>query len=55
MNANATTTLEMLDPKTLTVDANVRKEAGLTKEFVSSIKEHGVLVPVVAHLGPANP
>ncbi|WIV29287.1 ParB/RepB/Spo0J family partition protein [Paenarthrobacter sp. R1] len=46
---NATPTLEMLDPTTLTVDTNVRKEAGLTKEFVASIKEHGVLVPVVAH------
>lgn len=46
---NATPTLEMIDPATLTVDTNVRKEAGLTKEFVASIKEHGVLVPVVAH------
>lgn len=46
---NATPTLELLDPTTLTVDTNVRKEAGLTKEFVASIKEHGVLVPVVAH------
>ncbi|MGP0224044.1 ParB/RepB/Spo0J family partition protein [Paenarthrobacter sp. NCHU4564] len=46
---NATPTLEMLDPNALTVDVNVRKEAGLTKEFVASIKEHGVLVPVVAH------
>ncbi|WP_405476484.1 ParB/RepB/Spo0J family partition protein [Paenarthrobacter ilicis] len=46
---NATPTLEILDPTTLTVDTNVRKEAGLTKEFIASIKEHGVLVPVVAH------
>ena len=46
---NATPTLEMLDPATLTVDINVRKDAALTKEFVASIKEHGVLVPVVAH------
>lgn len=42
-------TTEMLDPKTLTVDTNVRKEAELTGEFVASIKEHGVLVPVVGH------
>lgn len=42
-------TTEMLDPKTLTVDTNVRKEAELTTEFVASIKEHGVLVPVVGH------
>ncbi|BCW12982.1 hypothetical protein NtRootA4_41130 (plasmid) [Arthrobacter sp. NtRootA4] len=46
---NAAPTLEMLDPNTLTVDINVRKDAALTKEFVASIKEHGVLVPVVAH------
>ncbi|MDP9936847.1 ParB family chromosome partitioning protein [Paenarthrobacter nicotinovorans] len=46
---NAAPTLEKLDPTTLTVDINVRKDAGLTKEFVASIKEHGVLVPVVAH------
>ena len=43
------TATEMLDPTTLTVDSNVRKEAALTAEFVASIKEHGVLVPVVAH------
>ncbi|WP_461165339.1 ParB/RepB/Spo0J family partition protein [Arthrobacter sp. R4-81] len=46
---NAIPTLEMIDPATLTVDINVRKDAALTKEFVASIKEHGVLVPVVAH------
>ncbi|MDO5737524.1 MAG: ParB N-terminal domain-containing protein [Propionibacteriaceae bacterium] len=41
--------LELLDPATLTVDTNVRKDAALTPEFVASIKEHGVLVPVVGH------
>ncbi|MDQ0636400.1 ParB family chromosome partitioning protein [Arthrobacter pascens] len=46
---NATPTLEMIDPATLSVETNVRKDAGLTKEFIASIKEHGVLVPVVAH------
>lgn len=43
------TAMEMLDPATLTVDTNVRKEAELTPEFVASVKEHGVLVPVVGH------
>ncbi|ALE04779.1 chromosome partitioning protein ParB (plasmid) [Arthrobacter sp. ERGS1:01] len=43
------TATELLDPTTLTVDTNVRKEAALTPEFVASIKEHGVLVPVVGH------
>ncbi|MDI3195544.1 ParB/RepB/Spo0J family partition protein [Pseudarthrobacter sp. AL07] len=46
---NTTPVLEWLDPATLTVDTNVRKDAGLTKEFVASIKEHGVLEPVIAH------
>ncbi|MET3176391.1 UNVERIFIED_ORG: ParB family chromosome partitioning protein [Arthrobacter sp. UYCu721] len=42
-------TLEWLDPATLTVDVNVRKDAALTPSFVASIKEHGVLEPVIAH------
>ncbi|MCO4253370.1 ParB/RepB/Spo0J family partition protein [Pseudarthrobacter raffinosi] len=45
----ATPTLEWLDPATLTVDVNVRKDAALTPSFVASIKEHGVLEPVIAH------
>ena len=46
---NATPTLEMLDPATLTVDINVRKDAALTPDFVASIAEHGVMEPVIAH------
>jgi len=46
---NATPTLEMLDPATLIVDINVRKDAALTADFVASIKEHGVMEPVIAH------
>ncbi|MEW1857485.1 ParB/RepB/Spo0J family partition protein [Pseudarthrobacter oxydans] len=45
----ATPTLEMLDPATLTVDNNVRKDAALTPDFIASIKEHGVMEPVIAH------
>lgn len=41
-------TLEHLDPNTLEVEANVRTEASLTKQFIASIKEQGVLTPVVA-------
>lgn len=41
--------LEYLDPKTLTIDTNVRKDVQLTPEFLASIKEHGVLQPVVAY------
>jgi ParB family chromosome partitioning protein len=46
---NAAPTLEMLDPATLTVDINVRKDAALTADFIASIKEHGVMEPVIAH------
>jgi len=46
---SATPVLEMLDPATLTVDVNVRKDAALTADFVASIKEHGVMEPVIAH------
>jgi ParB family chromosome partitioning protein len=46
---NATPILEWLDPATLTVDTNVRKDAALTKEFIASIAEHGVMEPVIAH------
>jgi ParB family chromosome partitioning protein len=46
---NATPTLEMLDPATLSVDINVRKDAALTADFIASIKEHGVMEPVIAH------
>ena len=46
---NAIPTLEMIDPATLTVDINVRKDAALTPDFVASIKEHGVMEPVIAH------
>jgi ParB family chromosome partitioning protein len=55
MNAQLTTqptstpTLEMIDPRTLTVDVNVRRDAALTPEFIASIKEHGVIEPVIAH------
>ncbi|MBG6218652.1 ParB family chromosome partitioning protein [Arthrobacter sp. CAN_A6] len=51
MNVQLTTqpTLEMIDPRTLTVDVNVRKDAALTPEFIASIKEHGVIEPVIGH------
>jgi len=40
--------LEFLDPNTLVLDTNVRTEANLTKDFLASIAEHGVLEPVGA-------
>ncbi|MFM9432796.1 ParB/RepB/Spo0J family partition protein [Arthrobacter sp. MP_2.3] len=47
--ATTVPTLEWLDPATLTVETNVRKDAALTPSFIASIKEHGVLEPVIAH------
>lgn len=44
----STTTVVRVDPKTLLVGPNVRKEVALRPEFVSSIREHGVLVPILA-------
>lgn len=43
-----TVTVKRVDPKTLLVDANVRLDPALDKDFCASIAEHGVLVPIVA-------
>jgi ParB family transcriptional regulator, chromosome partitioning protein len=40
--------VEHLDPATLLVDVNVRHDARLDADFLASIREHGVLVPIVA-------
>ena len=40
--------VEMVDPGTLLVDVNVRAEARLDADFVASVRDLGVLVPVVA-------
>jgi len=37
-----------IDPTTLTIDVNVRTTASLGKDFVASIREHGVLTPILA-------
>jgi ParB family chromosome partitioning protein len=41
-------TLEHIDPRELVLDTNVRDEADLDAEFIASIKEHGVLIPIAA-------
>lgn len=46
-STQTTADLRMVDPAILTVAKNVR-EAKVTREFVSSIKQHGVLTPIVA-------
>ncbi len=40
--------LLQLDPATLLVDVNVRTDAALGKDFLASVAEFGVLVPIVA-------
>ena len=40
--------IEHVDPTTLVVDANVRTEASVDRAFVASIKERGVIQPVLA-------
>src|SRR6188472_394737 len=45
-----TTTVERveIDPAELLIDVNVRKDDRLDKDFIASIKELGVLVPITA-------
>src|SRR4051794_26645864 len=40
--------VEHLDPAALLVDVNIRSDARLDADFLASIREHGVLVPIVA-------
>jgi ParB family chromosome partitioning protein len=48
-NTTAAGTIEHLDPHTLTIEDNVRPTAPITPAFVQSIKENGVLTPVLGH------
>jgi ParB family chromosome partitioning protein len=50
MSVTTASTIERLDvdPKTLLVDLNIRLNLNLNKEFVSSIRDLGVLVPIGA-------
>ena len=41
-------TVEHVDPASLLVDQNVRSDTALDKDFLASIRELGVLVPIVA-------
>ncbi|PPF64561.1 hypothetical protein C5E11_04000 [Clavibacter michiganensis] len=47
-------TIEQLDPRTLIVDINVRKEPNLTADFLKSVKENGVLQPPVIYRDAAG-
>jgi len=44
--------LQQVDPRSLQLENNVRTEASLTKDFIASIKELGVLMPVIAVRNP---
>ncbi|MGO4298744.1 ParB/RepB/Spo0J family partition protein [Leifsonia sp. RAF41] len=44
-------TIKHLDPHTLLLEENVRPTAPITPAFVQSIRENGVLTPVLAHQG----
>lgn len=48
-------TIEHVDPNLLDIGDNVRDVAVLDKEFVASIKEHGVLVPLTGVRSVDNP
>lgn len=41
-------TIEHIDPNLIVVEANVRTEATLRPDFVASIKQNGVLTPILA-------
>src|SRR4051812_1943546 len=41
-------TLEMIDPATVSIGENVRDTVIVGKDFAASVKEHGVLAPVTA-------
>jgi ParB family chromosome partitioning protein len=41
-------TLEYLDPNQLGFEANIRDQVDLDKEFLDSLREHGVIVPITA-------
>lgn len=48
----ATGTLEHIDPQALILESNVRPSAPVDKEFVATIKQFGVLMPVLARRDP---
>jgi ParB family chromosome partitioning protein len=44
----AIATVEHIDPQTLEFEDNVRDEVQLDKEFLASLREHGVIIPIIA-------
>jgi ParB family transcriptional regulator, chromosome partitioning protein len=48
MPTTTSVTRKDLDPRELLVDVNIRTDARLDKDFVASIKDFGVVVPIIA-------
>ncbi|MGP5261296.1 ParB N-terminal domain-containing protein, partial [Brachybacterium paraconglomeratum] len=46
---DTTRTLVHVDPTTIVLDTNVRTDARLDKDFVASVRDHGVMQPVVGY------
>ena len=53
-NSESIGTLEHLDPALLEIGDNVREDAALSKSFIASIAENGVLVPITGVRDPEN-
>ena len=53
-NSESFGTLEHLDPALLEIGENVRDDAALSKSFIASIAENGVLVPITGVRNPEN-
>lgn len=53
-NSESIGTLEHLDPALLEIGDNVRDDAALSKSFIASIAENGVLVPITGVRDPEN-
>ena len=49
-NAPARPVLVFVNPSTVKVEVNVRKTPKVSREFVASVKRHGVLVPMLGYL-----
>jgi len=45
--AATSTTFADLDPRTLIIETNVRAEANLTPAFIASVRDNGVLMPIL--------
>lgn len=47
LTSDAPAAMATIDPRLLSVDANVRADADLTPDFVDAVRGHGVIVPII--------